>query len=316
MSVFKGISFKRSNVREFLFFLLLTSIFAVLSKLSKEYTKVYTVSMSVINVPLDNVMSSIEPQTIEVTTTLNGFALLSNQFSDFDLAIDFTQLEKTSIQTYRYIPDGHPVEIANALSGVSKVTATRPQQVIIDIDKLASKEIPVIPNVNVSYKTGYGPKETPQLAPSSVKVVGPKAYIDTITSIKTQTQEFTDISGNIQKQLTIETSTLPDQVKLSSYAFGYSQEVTKFTEGSFSIPVKIIHNNTNEVKIFPKTVDVFFTVPLEAYEAVKASDFEVVCDFNKHSSQDDFIVVELKKTPTIVKSARLGIKQIKFIVVN
>ena len=106
------------------------------------------------------------------------------------------------------------------------------------------------------------------------------------------------------------------KVKLSSYTFGYSQEVTKFTEGSFSIPVKIIHNNTNEVKIFPKTVDVFFTVPLEAYESVKASDFEVVCDFNTHSSQDDFIVVELKKSPAIVKSARLGIKQIKYIVVN
>lgn len=316
MSVFKGISFKRSNVREFLFFLLLTTIFAVLSKLSKEYTKVYTVPVTVINVPLDNVVSTIEPQTIEVTTALNGFALLSNQFSDFELAIDFSQLEKTSIQTYRYIPEGHPSEIANALSRVSKVTATRPQQVIISIDKLASKEVPVIPNVNVSYKTGYGPKEIPKLSPSLVKVVGPKAYIDTITSIKTQVQEFTEISGDVEKQLTIETSTLPDQVKLSSYTFGYSQEVTKFTEGSFSIPVKIIHNNTNAVKIFPKTVDVFFTVPLEDYESVKASDFEVVCDFNKHNSQDDFIVVELKKTPAIVKSARLGIKQIKYIVVN
>ncbi len=316
MSVFKRISFKQSNVREFLFFLLLTSIFAVLSKLSKEYTKVYTVPVEVINTPIDNVVSTIVPKTIEVTTNLNGFTLLSNQFSDFKLAIDFTQLEKTSIDTYRYIPEGHPSEIADALTGVSKITAMRPQQIVIKVDGLSSKEIPVTPDVRITYKMGYGPKTASLLIPESVRVVGPKAYIDTITSIQTNVQNLTDVSEDITIALNVDSAKLPEEVKLSSYAFNYKQEVTKFTEGSFTIPVKVIHKNASEVKIFPKTVDVFFTVPLETYESIKASDFEVVCDFSKRTSQDDFIVVDLKKSPPTVKSVRLGTKQIKYIVVN
>lgn len=316
MSVFKGISFKRSNVREFLFFLLLTAIFAVLSKLSKDYTTVYTVSIKVVHVPIDKVVSTIDPNTLEITTTLNGFSVLSNQFSDFELAIDFDQLEKTASETYRYIPEGHPLEIAEALSGVSEVTAIRPQQVAIQVDELASKEVSVSPNIKVAYKTGYGPKEVAILTPTSVTVVGPKAYIDTITTIQTQIQDLTDVSDNIAAQLRVDSLALPKEIKLSSYTFEYKQEVTKFTEGSFSIPVQVVNKNASDVKIFPKTVDVYFTVSLEAYESIKASDFEVVCDFSKHTNQDDFIILDLKKYPSTVKSARLGIKQIKYIVVN
>ncbi|MEP0265566.1 hypothetical protein [Dokdonia sp.] len=316
MSVFKGISFKRSNVREFLFFLLLTAIFAVLSKLSKNYTTVYTIPIQVENVPIDKVVSTIIPSTLEITTNLNGFAVLSNQFSDFKLLIDFDQLEKTASEAYRYIPDGHPLEIAEVLSGVSEITAIRPQQVTIQVDALASKEVPVYPTIEAAYETGYGPKEEATLTPTHVTVVGPKTYIDTITFIQTKKQDFTDVSDTILTQLRVDSLALPQEIKLSSYTFEYKQEVTKFTEGSFSIPVKVVNKNANDVKIFPKTVEVYFTVSLEAYESIKAIDFEVICDFSKHTNQDDFIILDLKKYPNTVKSARLGTKQIKYIVVN
>ncbi len=316
MSIFKKITLRRSHVREFLFFLLLTTILAVLSKLSKEYTKIYTVPVTVIDMPMDKVVTTIQPAVLEVSTRLSGFALVANQFSDFELPITFSQLEKTTSKQYQYILEDHPLEINKAISGVSEITAISPKQLTIQIDSLASKEVPVITALTMQYKKGYGPKGTAVLNPSTVRVVGPKAYIDTITAITTRPQDLTEISQNIDLQLTIDSLALQKEVKLSSYAIGYSQEVVKFTEGSFSIPVQLINTNDTDVKIFPKTVDIYFTVPIDVYESITVNDFEVVCDFNKHNEQDDFIALDIKKSPAEVKNIRLATKQIKYIVVH
>lgn len=316
MSIFKKITPRRSHVREFLFFLLLTTILAVLSKLSKEYTKIYTLPVTVIDTPIDKVVTTIQPEVLEVSTRLSGFALVANQFSDFELFIHFNQLEKATPKQYQYIPEGHPLEITNAISGVSEVTAISPKQLTIQIDSLASKEVPVITSHTMQYKKGYGPKGIAVLNPSVVRVVGPKAYIDTITAVKTRPEDLTEISQDIQLQLTIDSLALHKEVKVSSYEIAYSQEVVKFTEGAFSIPVKLMNANDTDVKIFPKTVDVYFTVPIDMYESITANDFEVVCDFNKHNEQDDFIALDIKKSPVEVKNIRLATKQIKYIVVH
>ncbi|WP_299766677.1 hypothetical protein [uncultured Dokdonia sp.] len=316
MSNFKGITFKRTNVREFLFFLMLTTILAVLIKLSKNYTKIYSLPVTVVNTPIDKVVSNLEPEELEVTTSLSGFALLSNQFSDFELAIDFSQLEKTSNKKYQYVPEGHPLEIANAFSGISEVTAVRPKQIEIQIDSLASKDVPVTSFLSSEYKTGYGPNGKATLTPSVVRIVGPKAYIDTITSVQTISKSITGISENIETQLAIDSLALHKEIKLSSYEVVYTQEVAKFTEGSFSIPVKLINTDGVDVKIFPKTVDIYFTVPIDAYESITVNDFEIICDFKKRNSEDDFIVLTIKRAPIEVRSTRLATKQIKYIVVN
>ncbi|WP_299678689.1 CdaR family protein [uncultured Dokdonia sp.] len=316
MSIFKGITFKRANVREFLFFLLLTTVLAILIKLSKDYTKIYSLPVSVVSTPIDKVVSTIQPNTLDVTTRLSGFALLSNQFSDFELAIDFNQLEKTSNKQYRYIPEGHPLEIANAFSGVSEVTAISPQQVAIQIDSLASKDIPVKSSVVTQYKTGYGPNGKAALEPATVRIVGPKAYIDTITSVQTVPKNIAEVSENIAVTLSIDSLALHEEVRLSSYAITYTQGVAKFTEGSFSIPVKLINAGGTAVKIFPKTVDVYFTVPIDAYESITSNDFEVVCDFKNRNVEDDFIALTVRRSSKSAKNIRLATKQIKYIVVN
>ncbi|MFC4632399.1 CdaR family protein [Dokdonia ponticola] len=289
---------------------------AILSKLSKEYTKIYTLPVTVIDTPMDKVVTRIEPAVLEVSTRLSGFALVANQFSDFQLPIPFNQLEKTTTKQYQYIPEGHPLMISNAISGVLEVTAISPKQITIQIDSLASKEVPVITALTTQFKKGYGPKGAGVLNPSTVRVVGPKAYIDSITAVTTTPKDLTEISQNIELQLTIDSLPLHKEVKVSLYDIGYSQEVVKFTEGAFSIPVKLINANDTDVKIFPKTVDIYFTVPIDVYESITSSDFEVVCDFNKHNEQDDFIALDIKKSPTEVKNIRLATKQIKYIVVH
>ena len=316
MSIFKGITLKRANAREFFFFLMLTTVLAILIKLSKNYTKVYSLPVKVVNVPLEKVVSTVQPEVLEVTAKLSGFALLSNQFSDFELTIDFEKLEKISSKNYRYAAETNALEFTNVFSGASEVTAIRPKEVVIMIDSLASREVSITPLFSSQYKTGYGPNGAPVLTPEKVRVVGPKEYIDTITSIQTKHKELLDVSEQIEVDLVIDSLTLHKEIKLSSYKVKYMQEVAKFTEGSFNVPIKLVNTGATDVKVFPKTVDVYFTVPIDVYESITANDFEVICDFKNRDVQNDFIAIRINKSPKEIKSTRLGTKQIKYIMVN
>ena len=316
MSIFKRATLKKASAREFLFFLLLTTVLAILIKLSKNYTKVYTLPVTVENVPLEKVVSSLEPTTLQVTTTLSGFTLLSNQFSDFKLTVNFEELEKIGPTTFRYVPEVNAEAMTNVFSSTSKINAIRPKELLISVDSLSSKEVPVSSSLSVAYKTGYAANGNAVLTPEKIRVVGPKAYIDTITLLQTHPKQLTEVSENIETALQIDSLALQKEVKLSTYKVEYRQEVAKFTEGSFSVPVKLINAGDSDVKIFPKTVDVYFTVPIDTYESITANDFEIVCDFKNRDIQNDFIALTIRKSPQAIKSIRLATKQIKYILVN
>ncbi len=316
MSLLKHISLKRSNARGFFFFLLLTTVFAILSKLSKTYSTVYSLAIEVKGVPLDKVVSTIEPAYLEVTTSLSGFALLANQFSDYKLDIDFKDLEKATSTSHVYFPENHPLEIADAIKGVTEVSAIRPQQVTVLIDSLSSKKVQVTTQINIKYINGFGPNGASVITPDFVSIIGPKAAIDTIKTIYTTPKTLDDVSQNIDILLVADSLALHEEVKLSTHEFLFKQEVTKFTEGSFSIPVTIKNNESFDVKVFPKTIDVYFTASLDVFDEITSSDFQVICDFSKRNDQEDLIPLELIKLSSTIKKSRLATKQVKFIVVN
>ena len=82
--------FRSSDARGFLFFLLLTSVVAVLIKLSKEYTKMYTVPIEITNIPLDKTVNEIRPEEVIFKAQLSGFSLLMNSLRRQELKIDFS----------------------------------------------------------------------------------------------------------------------------------------------------------------------------------------------------------------------------------
>ena len=86
---------RNTSIKGFLFFLILTTILAVLIKLSKTYTTTLQIPIQVSDVVIDKTVQEITPQQLEAAVTMSGFSLLRNMFSEPILELPFSKLTET-----------------------------------------------------------------------------------------------------------------------------------------------------------------------------------------------------------------------------
>jgi len=283
--------FKSSDARGFLFFLLLTSIVAVLIKLSKEYTKTYSIPIAITNIPIDKTIKKITPLETTFSTQLSGFSLLFNSFKNPKLEIDFETLDSVTGNMYNYDTSRLHATLKESLRGVQDFTNFKTSTITVDVDIMSAKLVPVIADVIIEFESGFDTYQAALIVPDSVTVVGPLGVLDKITSIKTKRQTVQSVIDNVSLKLEPDTLALYKQVKLSNKSFTYKQDVAKYTEGSFSIPVTIRGAQENALKIFPREVILFFVTSLEEYDTILPTDFEVLADFSNRHSEEEFIVL-------------------------
>lgn len=308
--------FKSSDVRGFLFFLLLTSIVAVLIKLSKSYKKTYSIPIVITEVPLDKTVRSISPLEVEFDAEISGFSLLLHSFDALEIPIEFVNLDSISATRYSYDTGRLNTVLKEVVTGAKEFSSFRTKTIEVTVAVLSTKKVPVQIDVHLDFKSGYDTYNEAVIVPDSVTAVGPQAILEQLKWVKTKKQDVTNISDNVNLSLALDTLSLYKELSLSHKRFTYTQEVAKFTEGSFSIPVTVKGMGEDDVKIFPKEVVLFFVANLEEYDSILASDFEVVADLSTRSDNNEFVVLTIERQPSNVRNVRLRTKQIKFIVVN
>lgn len=308
--------FKSSDARSFLFFLLLTSLLAVLIKLSKEYTQTYELPVRITEVPIDKTIKKISPSTVSFKAQQSGFRMLTNSFKERQLNIKFGVIDSISNTQFSINSSELAPMLEQSISGGTSFSSFNVKNITVDIDVLSSKKVPVQAAVSLDFKSGYNTIGNPAISPDSVKVVGALGLLNKITSVRTKPHQIVDVDQDIKSQLELDTLGLYQEVKLSHSTFVYTQEVAKFTEGSFAIPVTIRGARQDEIKIFPKEVTLFFVASLDEYDAILPTDFEVIADFSTIKPNEEFAVLTVSRQPTNVRNVRLETKQIKFLVVH
>ena len=114
----------------FIFFLVLSGIFWLITTLNETYEKEFTIPVSISGIPKNAVLTSEETDTIKVTIRDNGFALFTYQFGDVLL-----KKIRPSFQTYSrhngmgVIPASDLKKlVAQQLSSTSVITAVKPDK--------------------------------------------------------------------------------------------------------------------------------------------------------------------------------------------
>ena len=198
--------FRSSDARGFLFFLLLTSVVAVLIKLSKEYTKMYTVPIEITNIPLDKTVNEIRPEEVIFKAQLSGFSLLMNSLRRQELKIDFSSLDSISSNTFTFNTAGSTEILSKAVPGAQNFSAFKTSSITVAVDKMASKRVPVIADVIIDYESGFDSYKAAAMEPDSVTIVGPLGVLEEINTIKTKRQRAQAITNTVR--LTLEPDTL------------------------------------------------------------------------------------------------------------
>jgi hypothetical protein len=314
--MFKGIKINSVTAREFLFFLLLTTIVAALIKLSKTYSTQYEVTLSITEVPIDRTVQVIVPEIIKIQAEGSGFTLFTSALDSPEIAISYEQLQRVSNREFTFNTNENQEIIKNAVDRELSILAMTPSQITVTIDSVASKKVPVISKASLIYKTGYGGRNKMIINPDSVTVVGPSSLLANIEAIPTEQKEITNINTDLSDNVLLSLDKLPEELRVSHKSIMLHQEIAKFTEGKITVPITVLNDPKKRVKILPKTAEIIYLVELENFESITPSDFLVTCDYATANNSDAYLTLTIAREPKGVKSVRLINKQVKFIIVN
>tara|TARA_R110001632_G_C11357912_1_gene419054 strand:+ start:985 stop:1929 length:945 start_codon:yes stop_codon:yes gene_type:complete len=314
MSISDSSFFKNTNLKVYLFFLLFTTILAVIIKLAKVYDATTMVSMTVVGVPQSLVLSNEGQADIEVDYQTNGFTLLQNGFQNMTLEVPFKELSENN-GGYEWRLDLNRPRVTQMLNTSNDKVFVRPERLFFSVDSLSEFTIPVVVRHSFEYDAGYGSDGPLIIKPSEVQIIGAADQITQIDTIFTVALEQGALSEDVSAQIALDLSQLPNGVTLVPDVVQLEQKVTKYTEGTLEIAVEVINANAT-VQLFPKKVKVFYQVAVKDFDQVHPGDFSVVCDFSKKNGDDHFMTLELARIPQVVSDVRLGTHQVQYVIVQ
>ena len=309
-------SFKRANIKGFLFFLVFTAILAILNKLSKSYTTTLHIPIEITDVTIDKTIQDISPQGVDVSITLSGFALLRNAIVKPVLELPFTGLNTTdqSLYVHTLMEAGEPFK--KAIHGNFEIEDLSENQIVVTVDQYGQKKVPIIPRLSFTYAGGYNAGKPLELTPDSVLITGAGSRLKDIRELSTISKNYTNITQSVTDEVVLDTTGLGILMEKEALTIAVFQDVTRFTEGNFSIPIQVVNDTIGEVQVFPKNVDVFFNARLDDFESIKPEDFKITCDFSAYREGDTFLPITLTESPDYILSTRLVTKQVRFIIVD
>ncbi|MDN3494005.1 YbbR-like domain-containing protein [Winogradskyella bathintestinalis] len=306
--------FKNRSVKQFSLFFMIAFVFLIISKLSNDYKQTIKLKVNLINVENEILIENDSANFIYAYVEAKGFSLLPLIFQNYkELVVDSkTDVSKKS-DYFKFDVQKHKFLIENQLSNAYNLISVLPDTLLIAYATRASKLVPVSLKKEVNYAVGYDLKENFTFNIDSVKIVGATSEVNKIDSVVTEALIMNDVKNDILNTVKLDISSFenievfPKEVKVSG-------KVARFTEGIVEVPITI-SNQPQDIIInyFPKTVNVAYYVDLEYYNAIKASDFKVACDYADLVAQQTYLVPKVIKKPDFVKHVNIKQKRIEFI---
>ena len=302
--------FKNPKLKAFFFFLILATVFWVLTKFSKQDTTTFQSSLLYTNAPKGTVFSDSNPNTISYTVSANKFELLYLYFKRPVILVDLSLITDAETKKIFLSETDLSQLIQKQIKSGGKVNKTSPQQLEITFDIVNFKKIPILLSSNIKYKDGFQEVGKPKLVPDSLNVTGAKKYIDTLQTIKTQILTLNNIEDDINTTVTfqkIDTS----KIKIEPNSVVVSIDVEEFSQKEISIPIEVINPPMEgTIKLLPKTMKLTFNIPVSLFNAISVKDFKIICDYNKRNKEDNFMIPELIKMPKEILNVEMETKKI------
>lgn len=306
--------YKSRKVNIFMLFVLLALLFSLLTKLSKDYTKTISFNIEMLNVPDEHVVLKDSLHTINVTISTYGFNFLKYYFVKPKLLVDFNKLKKNPVQ-YLWIKNDEFQNVVNQIDVSTEVKSINPDTIKFNYDSYFVKTVPIILKHDIKYAPGFDIYDDFNLKPDSVKVIGAKTTIDTITQIETQMFSVSDVNTDISTSISLKLPNSSPDIKFSESNVLVNGTIEKFTEGSIFVPIIVtnIPENVN-IKYFPKEIEITFYTSLDYYKTITVNNFRVECDYKNLDQTNNKLLPIIVKQPEKVRNVRLGMKSIEFII--
>jgi hypothetical protein len=312
--------FNRRSVA-FLLCLLLSGLFWLLMSLSEEYVNEISIPV-VYNVPPEDVLVASE-LTSSVTAEVKGlgFDLMWYwlKFEQLEIPVatnptELPSLNKNGVPIHYILTADKGIELAKMEDNQLTVLSVEPDTLFLKFVPKFIKQVPIQLNAEISFQKQFGMVSEPILIPDSILVIGAKEDVDTITFVVTEIQYWNDLNESLTNKVRLQKFTNLPFVTVSQENIDVEVNVVEFTEGSVTVPIQIVADNPESVKVFPHEVEIKYQVPLADYDKIRAEQFQVSVFLSENSLGQSSLLVNIDGKPQEVTQVRVSPAQVEFIV--
>jgi len=306
---------KNRNLKfnSFFFFLFLATIFWFLSKFSEDIETNLSSTINYINVPEDVILTKNNIKEINFDVSGNGFQLLYQKLIKPNIDIDISRFSKETDSMLNIT--GLEIEklITEQLK-LSQIKNLSQQNILVYLDRNATKKVPVLFNSQISFREGYFQYGVIVLKPDSVLLSGPSEILDTISHIPTKLLKRKGVAEKFSETISLN---LPKNNNLfvKPVNINVTVDAEEYSQMSMQVPLEIINLPEDvNLKLFPEALDVTFDISIKDYGYLEPKDFKIVCDYSKRIEDGSFMIPKLVKSPEIIQHIELGTKKVQYLI--
>ena len=301
----------KGRFRFFLFFLLLSFTFWTSTKLSNTYIVEESFSIIWINIP-NGIIPSSENQQMNVSISASGIEILIYRLINKSINISLSQADFSREKGLIDLR-GQEFFIQKQFFENTKLNILNPLFLEFKFSRLEEKVFTVVPQIEINLRAGYLIDSSLKVTPDSILVRGPKSILDTLNSIQSESIIADDLYENFRKKVSLRS--IPE-IQLSESKVTVEVAVSRYTEKEFLLNVEVINLPLGtRVKLFPPKAKVRVTLPLSVLRTIKASDFNLVVDYNNifkdAEKKLDLIMI---RRPSFVKKVILEPKKVNYLI--
>ena len=306
--------FKKGKLKMFFVFLALAIFFWVLTKYSKEYTATVNATIFFNNPPDSTSIINTRSSDISFDLTANGFEFLYFKFKRPLLNIDINKY---------YTKNGNDISISREeiikiinyhLKNDISVKNVSVNELVIELDSIIFKKIPVIIQTDITFRDGYKSIGKIRIDPDSVIVSGPSKFIQEINQIKTNILSLLDVNTNILENIALQTPESLD-ITISPQNVTISHIVEEFTQKSLILPLKVYNLAKGlKIKLIPEFITITFDVTVNEFNNFSKKDFVLICDYTKRDKNENFMIPELLEKPESILNIVIKAKKVDYLI--
>ena len=242
--------------------------------LSDFYYTNIDVKLTLANFPKGYITGSALPDKVRLRVKGQGWRLVSVNVgaeAEFKVSVGSESGKKT-ISLYNYLESNRWL-----LSDVD-IISVQPDSLKFFIEKIISKKLPVIPDLELEFKPGYGLASDIVLNPDSLIVFGPVSYLKPMQEIKTDTKFLGPLDSRIETEVN-----LPE---MNGFRFNVDiidvvLDVQKIVDKQFnSLTVEVIDIPTDkEVLLLPNKIGINIRGGIEILGKLRTDQFRAYVNY-------------------------------------
>jgi YbbR domain-containing protein len=262
-----------------IFTTLLIGIFLWLSvNLREQFSVTVNAPLSIEDVPEGMAIRTAVPRHVQLKLHGEGWRLATLLVGpDIHVNVPFTSLP----QGNRNITINQVLERITLPPGIQLLRVS-PDTVPVWLDRVSTKRVPVVPDLSLSFREGYGQVGTTQLTPDSVTMIGAETVLRQIVEWKTAHMAFGDIKAPVETMVALAHGDGPS-VQCMPPELRIRINVQPFAERVFSgLPVELYDLPSNrEVILIPPKIEVVARGGIRQLASLMPVDFRVSVPFDR-----------------------------------